>query len=143
MLTLTQLQAATASVLNLEALARAQLQARKDARLTVPLPTQTPALTLGLTAAGAAAGAGAGEGDEEEGEGEGEAVSLGGVHLLRELRLAHDDLRWRISQRNAALTACSVVLADTQTACLEAQRRIVETKAAVAEVRKRTGISRR
>ena len=124
LLTLSQLHAATSSVLHLEAQARSQLQAKRDARLIAPLPTAAAA-------------------SREEGEGEGEVVNLGAVHLLQELRLAHDDLRWRISQRNAALSACSIVLAETQAACIEAHRRIVETKTAVAEVKRRMGTSRR
>ena len=136
MLTLSQLHAATSSVLHLEAQARSQLQAKRDARLIAPLPTRALSQTSGSTAAAAS-------GEEGEGEGEGEVVNLGAVHLLQELRLAHDDLRWRISQRNAALSACSMVLAETQAACIEAHRRIVETKTAVAEVKRRMGTSRR
>ena len=43
-----------------------------------------------------------------------EKVTIGEVHLIRELKLANDDLRWRISNKNRAVAALTTSLEGLQ-----------------------------
>ena len=120
---LSELGVATARVLELETKARSQLAAQRNARL------------LSILSAGAGA----------EGGGEGQpTVALGGdTHLVQELHLAHLDLRWRLSQRVAAINSCALIEAGLQTACSEAAERLGAARLTLAEEKKKFDTAQR
>ena len=108
--TLDELSTATTRVLDLEARLRTQLSRQRQLGGTLPAATA---------------------------DGSAPVVSIGSVPLLEELRVAHLDLKWRLSQRNAAINASALLEAGLQVECGEAAARLVQARQALAEEKKR------
>lgn len=106
--TLKQLGAATTRVLHLESELRRQLADRRDSRLG-SLP----------------------------GDNTNDVIPIGDVHLLQELKLAHMDLQWRLTQRNAAINASVLLVANMQAACGESAALLNERRRVLAEMNKK------
>ena len=51
-------------------------------------------------------------------------INIGELPIVREMKLANDDLRWRLSQKNRALTARDAMVKDLQAQLEEANKRL-------------------